>query len=98
MDSRVYNGLTPRRTGAFPEGSPLLWNGIAELSNAYIEVPIDLRETFRPESGETFLQSRALACDSGRNAHETVSGVSRVRAVPDLGQLNRPRNRNMRPA
>jgi inner membrane protein len=57
MDSRVYNGLTPRRTGAFPEGSPLLWNGIAELSNAYIEVPIDLRETFRPESGETFYKA-----------------------------------------
>jgi inner membrane protein len=57
MDSRIYNGLTPRRTGAFPEGNPLLWDGIAELSNAYIRVPIDLRESFRPESGETFYKA-----------------------------------------
>jgi inner membrane protein len=36
MDSRIYNGLTARRTGAFPQGNPLLWTGIAELSNAYV--------------------------------------------------------------
>ncbi len=57
MDSRVYNGLTPRRTGAFPEANPLLWDGIAELSNAYVKVPIDLRATFRPESGETYYKA-----------------------------------------
>ena len=57
MDSRVYNGLTPRRTGAFPEANPLLWDGIAELSNAYVKVPIDLRGTFRPESGETYYKA-----------------------------------------
>jgi inner membrane protein len=54
MESRIYNGLAPRRTGAFPEANPLVWDGIAELSNAYVEVPIDFRETFRPDSGETF--------------------------------------------
>jgi len=57
MDSRVYNGLTPRRTGAFPEGNPLLWEGIAELSNAYVQVPIDVRGRFRPESGVTFYKA-----------------------------------------
>jgi inner membrane protein len=57
MDSRVYNGLTPRRTGAFPEANPLLWDGIAELSNAYVKVPIDLRRNFRPESGETYYKA-----------------------------------------
>jgi inner membrane protein len=57
MDSRVYNGLTPRRTGAFPEANPLMWDGIAELSNAYVKVPVDLRRTFRPESGETYFKA-----------------------------------------
>jgi inner membrane protein len=57
MDSRIYQGLTPRRTGAFPEGNPLLWDGIAELSNAYVKVPIDLRGSFHPESGETFYKA-----------------------------------------
>jgi inner membrane protein len=57
MDSRIYNGLTPRRTGAFPEANPLVWDGIAELSNAYVRVPIDLRGSFHPESGETFFKA-----------------------------------------
>ena len=57
MDSRIYQGLTPRRTGAFPEANPLVWDGIAELSNAYVRVPIDLRGSFHPESGETFYKA-----------------------------------------
>lgn len=57
VDSRIYNGLTPRRTGAFPEANPLLWDGIAELSNAYVRVPVDLRGSFHPESGETFYKA-----------------------------------------
>jgi inner membrane protein len=57
MDSRIYNGLTPRRTGAFPEANPLIWDGIAEMSNAYVRVPIDLRRTFHPESGDTFYKA-----------------------------------------
>jgi len=66
MDSRTYvtstpQGLTPRRTGAFPEGNPLLWDGIAELSNAYVRVPIDLRGSFHPESGETFYKAERSA-------------------------------------
>jgi len=54
MESRIYNDITPLRTGAFPLANPLLWTGIAELNNAYVEVPIDLRAGFRPEAGETF--------------------------------------------
>jgi inner membrane protein len=62
MESHVYSGLTPRRTGAFPEANPLLWDGIAELSNSYVKVPVDLRGTFRPESAETYYKAaRSLA-------------------------------------
>src|SRR5579863_7781501 len=65
MDSRIYQGLTPRRTGAFPEANPLLWNGVAELSNAYVKVPVDLRASFRPESGETYYKAeRSQAIDA----------------------------------
>jgi inner membrane protein len=61
MESRIYNGLAPRRTGAFPEANPLVWNGIAELSNAYVEVPVDLRQTFRPDAGQTFYKAERTA-------------------------------------
>jgi hypothetical protein len=57
MDSRIFHGLSPRRVGAFPDSNPLRWTGIAELSDSYVEVPIDLRENFRPESGETFYKA-----------------------------------------
>ncbi len=48
MDSRIYQGLAPRRTGAFPR--EIRWSGTAsaELSNAYVKVPIDLRGSFHP--------------------------------------------------
>ena len=48
MDSHTYNGLAPRRVGAFPAANPLTWTGVAELSNAFVEVPIDLRGGFHP--------------------------------------------------
>ena len=54
MDSRIYHGLSPRRVAAFPQTNPLLWNGLAELSDSYAVVPIDLRTEFRPDSAETF--------------------------------------------
>jgi inner membrane protein len=54
MDSRVYRDLAPLRTGAFPAENPLRWTGIAEVSDAYVEVPIDLLDGFHPDSGETF--------------------------------------------
>lgn len=54
VEARQYNGLTPRRTGAFPEANPLRWTGIAELSDAYVMAPVDLRHEFRPQDGTTY--------------------------------------------
>lgn len=55
VDSRIYHGLSSRRTAAFPLGNPLRWNGLAELSDSYVIVPVDLRMgDFRPEEGQTF--------------------------------------------
>jgi inner membrane protein len=58
MDSHIYNGLAPRRVGAFPSQNPLRWTGVAELSNAFVEVPIDLSEEFHPADEETWLKPR----------------------------------------
>ena len=54
MDSRIYHALSPRRTAAFPQGNPLVWNGLAELSDSYAMIPVDLRTDFRPDAAETF--------------------------------------------
>jgi inner membrane protein len=65
VDSRQYNGLAPRRTGAFPQANPVMWTGVAELSNAYVMAPVDLRNQFRPEDGTTFYKpERTPAVDA----------------------------------
>jgi inner membrane protein len=56
MDAHIYNGLAPRRAGAFPSENPLVWTGVAELSNAYFEAPVDLRENFHISDGETYFK------------------------------------------
>ena len=62
MDSHIYNGLAPRRVGAFPAANPLQWTGIAELSNAFVEVPIDLRGSFHPAlDAETYYKAPRTA-------------------------------------
>jgi inner membrane protein len=62
MDSRTYNGLAPRRVGAFPSANPLAWTGIAELSNAFVEVPVDLRGGFHPAlDAETYYKAPRTA-------------------------------------
>ena len=65
VDARQYNGLAPRRSAAFPQANPLSWIGVAELSNAYVMVPADLRTEFRPEDATTFYKAeRTPAVDA----------------------------------
>jgi inner membrane protein len=54
LNSRIYNGLAPRRVGAFPAGNPLVWRGMAEMSNAYVEVPVYLLTAFHPTDEVTY--------------------------------------------
>jgi hypothetical protein len=56
MEAHIYNGLAPRRAGAFPSENPLVWTGVAELSNAYFEAPVDLRGDFHVNDGETYFK------------------------------------------
>lgn len=57
VDKHRYNGLTPRRSGAFPTSNPLLWTGTAELSNAYVQIPVDLRASFHAADAQTFFKA-----------------------------------------
>jgi inner membrane protein len=57
MNSHIYNGLAPRRVGAFPSQNPLVWSGVAEMSNAYFEVPVDLLGNFHINDGETYYKA-----------------------------------------
>ena len=54
VDSRIYNGLAPRRVGAFPTANPMVWRGVAEMSNAYAEIPVDLLTNFHPTAAVTY--------------------------------------------
>jgi inner membrane protein len=54
MDSRIYHGLAPRRSGAFPGENPLVWEGIAELSDSYVQAQVDIRDSFHQEPVVTF--------------------------------------------
>jgi inner membrane protein len=65
VDAHRYNGLTPRRSGAFPTLNPLVWTGTAELSNAYVQGAVDLRTSFRTGDMETFYKGeRTPAVDA----------------------------------
>ena len=57
VDAHRYNGLTPRRSDAFPTANPMVWTGMAELSNAYVQVPVDLRGNFHLNDAETFFKA-----------------------------------------
>jgi inner membrane protein len=56
LQSHTYNGLAARRVAAFPAQNPLVWQGIAELSNAVLEVPLDLRGSFHAIDEQTFVK------------------------------------------
>lgn len=54
VDAHTYNGLAPRQSAAFPDQNPLTWTGLAELSNAWVQGPVDLRGELRVDDFETF--------------------------------------------
>jgi inner membrane protein len=62
VGAHTYNGLAPRRVGAFPTANPLVWNGIAELSNAFVMPPVDLRRNFHLDTdNETYYKAPRTA-------------------------------------
>lgn len=57
VDSFLYKGQKPLRVGAFPGENPLIWGGIAELSDSYVSGIVDLRANFRPNSVVTYYKA-----------------------------------------
>ncbi len=65
MDSRTYHGQKPLRVGAFPGENPLIWGGIAELTDSYVWAPVNLRARFRADDLETYYKAeRSPAVDA----------------------------------
>lgn len=52
-----YNGLAPRRTGAFPTANPFVWTGIAEMSNAFVMIPVNLIGGFHLKDADTLYKA-----------------------------------------
>ncbi len=61
LETRKFQGLAPRRTGAFPHQNPLQWDGIAELSVGYVQVPVDIRDTVSREPGDYLFKGERSA-------------------------------------
>jgi inner membrane protein len=57
MNSHVFNGLAPRRVAAWPSENPLVWTGAAELSNAFVLVPVDLRSSLHLADAVTYYKA-----------------------------------------
>jgi inner membrane protein len=97
VDSHIYNGLAPRRAGAFPSQNPMVWTGMAELSNAYFDVPVDLRGNFHVSDGETYYKGErteavnaAMATDPFQKLLAFVQyPLWSVEAAPDTEQATR---------
>jgi inner membrane protein len=55
LDSRVYQGVAPRRVAAFPGGaSPFRWRGLVETESSFLLFDVDLLSGFDPAQGRTF--------------------------------------------
>ncbi len=67
LNSRVYEGLAPRRIDVLPTANPLRFQGLVETDTAFKEIPIDLREYFDPEDGQTYFKP-VFTAESGRAA------------------------------
>ena len=74
VDSRVYHTLSPRRVAAFPQANPLMWTGLAELSDSYALLPVDLRGAeLRPDEADTFYKperTQAMLAAANTNAFQ----------------------------
>ncbi|MGA3027504.1 MAG: metal-dependent hydrolase [Bryobacteraceae bacterium] len=55
LESRVYEGASPVRAGAFPTAAnPMLWDGVVETSSTVRRYRFSLLDGFDPDSGELF--------------------------------------------
>ncbi len=71
LESRIYDGETPVRAGAFPTAAnPLLWDGAVETTDEVRRYRFSLSKNFDPYSGEVF------------HKPETVPTIAAARNTP----------------
>ncbi len=59
LDSRVYTGGVPRRTGAFPTAvNPLLWRGVVDGEEFAAVFDVNLLKEFDPHAGQYFYKPK----------------------------------------
>lgn len=62
LESRVYEGVSPLRSGAFPTAAnPLQWDGVVETASAVHRYHFNLLDSFDPDSGELFQKPESSA-------------------------------------
>jgi len=62
LESRVYEGVSPTRAGAFPTAaSPFLWDGVVETRTTVRHYRFSLLDSFDPDSGELFQKPETSA-------------------------------------
>ena len=55
LQSRVYDGVAPRKVVAFPQSvTPLTWNGWVQTDRAWLAVPVDLTREFDTKPSATY--------------------------------------------
>ncbi len=65
LESRLYQGTTPRSVAAFPGRSdPFLWRGVVETDGFYSLHEVNLREEFDPTAGHTFYRTELGAAET----------------------------------
>ena len=62
LESRVYEGASPLRAGAFPtSANPLQWDGVVETGSTVRRYHLNLLDNFDPDSGELFQKPESSA-------------------------------------
>jgi inner membrane protein len=62
LESRVYDGVSPLRAGAFPTAAnPFEWDGVVETGNTVRRYHFNLLNNFDPDSGQTFQKPESSA-------------------------------------
>lgn len=104
MGSYVYHNERPLRVAGIPGENPLIWGGLAELSDAWVTTIVDLRDRFRPDPAETFYKApRSPAIDAAAKTlpFERFLGFVQypiwvAEPAPDLERATRVRLVDMR--
>jgi hypothetical protein len=64
LDSRVYTGGIPRKTGAFPTAvNPMLWRGVVEGDEFAAVFDVDLTRDFDPHAGQYFFKPKDIPAE-----------------------------------